>query len=62
MRMVIDESRHHDVEKDMLIYKTIKGEGLGDTACVTRESFAKWAKFEVASEDAIWKVKEKNEE
>ena len=62
VRMIIDESRSDDVEKDMVIYKIIKGAGQGATACVTRQSFAKWAKFEVTSEGTVWKVKEKNEE
>ena len=62
VRMIIDESESDNVEKDMVIYKTIKGSGQGATACVTRESFAKWAKFEVTNQDDTWKVKEKSDD
>ncbi|MCW8853964.1 MAG: HPP family protein [Gammaproteobacteria bacterium] len=62
VRMIIDESRNDNAEKDMVIYKTIKGNGQGTTACITRQSFAQWAKFEVINQGDVWKVKEKNED
>lgn len=58
VRRIIDESRSDDAEKDMVIYKVIKGRGQGSTEYITRQSFTKWAKCEVVYQDNSWKVKE----
>jgi len=55
VRLVVDESAHHDAVKDMVIYK-IADENKQSTssAVTTRVQFAKWAKYEVLKTENGW--------
>jgi CBS-domain-containing membrane protein len=55
VRRIIDESRHENPDKDMVIYKIVAGRDLYKTAAVTRRDFARWAKYEVALYGNIWR-------
>lgn len=54
VRQIIDESRHDDPEKDLLIYKVVAGEHYRQTATVSRQQFARWAKHQVKQENEQW--------
>ena len=54
VRRVIDES--DDKNNDMVIYKNITGPDRQQTASITRENFAKWARHEVVFENEQWKI------
>ncbi|MDH5764516.1 MAG: HPP family protein [Gammaproteobacteria bacterium] len=58
VRMIIDESVSDDADKDQVIYKVIKGEGQGTTECITRQAFARWARYEVVNQNNVWTVKD----
>ncbi|MDH4275372.1 MAG: HPP family protein [Gammaproteobacteria bacterium] len=49
VRRIVDEQRHDDPKKDLVIYRVIAGKGARDTACVRREEFLSWARFEMQS-------------
>ena len=47
VRQIIDEARHSDADKDMVIYQVVEGQGLRSTNSCTRSEFARWAAREV---------------
>ncbi len=55
VRQIIDESRGDSPDKDLVIYKTIAGEGLRKTGFATRREFAQWAKHAVYRDDENWR-------
>ncbi len=61
VRQIIDESRHEDPDKDLLIYKTVAGAGLRSTGFATRQEFARWARHAVYRDDENWRRLEEQE-
>jgi CBS-domain-containing membrane protein len=59
VRQIIDESRSKNSDKDLVIYKTVAGEGLRRTGFATRREFAQWAKHAVYRDDENWRRVEK---
>jgi len=55
VRQIIDESRSEHPDKDLVIYKTVAGDGLRKTGFATRREFAQWAKHEVYRDDENWR-------
>ncbi|VAW79257.1 hypothetical protein MNBD_GAMMA14-78 [hydrothermal vent metagenome] len=55
VRQIIDESRHDSPDKDLVIFKTVAGEGIRHTGFATRLEFANWAKHEVYRDDENWR-------
>ena len=60
VRRVIDESRHDNPDKDMIIYKIVSGADLYKTGTLTRTAFAKWAKHEVVLYGNDWRELDAN--
>jgi hypothetical protein len=58
VRRIIDESRHENPEKDMVIYKVVSGADLYKTGTLTRTAFANWAKREVVLYGQTWREKD----
>ena len=54
VRQVVDESGHHDPEKDKIIYKTVAGKGRRRSGVSTRAEFARWARYEVFRDENSW--------
>ncbi|MDQ1363217.1 MAG: rane protein, partial [Pseudomonadota bacterium] len=54
VRRIIDESRHENPEKDMVIYKVVSGADLYKTGTATRAAFARWARHEVILDGKNW--------
>ncbi len=55
VRQIIDESRSDDPDKDLVIFKTVAGDGLRHTGFATRREFARWAKHAVYRDDENWR-------
>ncbi len=55
VRQIIDESRHRNPDKDLVIYKTVAGDGLRRTGFATRHEFARWARHRVYRDDENWR-------
>lgn len=62
VRRIIDESRHENPEKDMVIYKIVSGADLYKTGTMTRAAFAKWAKHEVVLYGNNWRETESDKD
>lgn len=62
VRQVIDESDRSRPLKDLLIYKTVAGDGSYSTGSCNRDAFARWARYEVALESGQWVRKEPEED
>jgi len=43
VRHIIDEAKHAEPDKDMVIYRVVEGQGLRNADSCTRAEFAKWA-------------------
>jgi CBS-domain-containing membrane protein len=54
IRQVIDDAGSQASTKDMVIYKTVAGQGAYSTGYCDRESFRSWARFEVIEQDGLW--------
>ena len=55
VRQVIDESGNRaDPELDIVIFKTVAGQGRRSTGMVTRQAFASWARYEVFLNENAW--------
>ncbi len=54
MRQVVDESESDDPDKDFVIFKQIAGQERKTSDCVTRQEFARWAKYEMVKENGLW--------
>jgi len=54
IRRVVDESSHHDAEKDMVIFKIVSEKKQSTSGVITRIQFAKWARYEVRREGKEW--------
>jgi len=55
IRQVVNTFRD-DTNNDMVVYKTVAGEGRHRRAQCTQQSFAKWAKHEVFRDENSWKL------
>ena len=55
IRLVVDESSHHDAAKDMVIFKIVSDQKQSTSSdVITRVQFAKWARFEVRKVGEVW--------
>lgn len=54
VRHVIDDAGQSHAGKDLIIYKTVAGQGAYDTGYCDRETFRDWARFEVIEENGLW--------
>jgi CBS-domain-containing membrane protein len=54
VRRVIDESEVQGGERDQVIFRVVAGKGRRSTGAMTREEFAKWARYEVALNENSW--------
>lgn len=57
VRQVVDEPHDSTDADDMLIYKTVAGNGRRRTGVLSRKDFAVWAKYEVYRDKENWKRK-----
>jgi CBS domain-containing membrane protein len=55
VRQVVDESRQVDPERDLVIYKVMAGKDRRKSGVCTRAEFARWARYEVFSDENSWK-------
>lgn len=56
VRRVIDESGVQGGERDQVIYRVVAGKGRRSTGTLTREAFAKWARYEVTLNENSWQL------
>lgn len=54
IRQVIDDAGPQHSDKDLIIYKTVAGQGAYATGYCDRDSFRNWARFEVVEQDGLW--------
>jgi CBS domain-containing membrane protein len=54
VRQVVDESSDPRPQRDQLIYKVVAGQGRRSSGIVSREEFARWAKYEVFLNENSW--------
>lgn len=54
IRQVVDEAVNPRPNKDLIIYKVVAGKGRRSSATITREEFARWAKYEVYMNENSW--------
>lgn len=54
VRQIVDESKHTDPARDMVIYKVVAGHGLRTSGTLTRREFAGWALEEVVRDGEDW--------
>lgn len=54
VRQVVDEAVNPRPDKDLIIYKVVAGNGRRSSGTVTREDFARWAKYEVFLNENSW--------
>ena len=54
VRQVVDEAVNPRPDKDQIIYKVIAGHGRRSSGTVSREEFARWAKYEVYLNENSW--------
>jgi len=54
VRQVVDEAVNPRPGKDQIIYKVIAGHGRRSSGTVSREEFARWAKYEVYLNENSW--------
>jgi len=57
VRQVIDEPHDAKNKDDMLIYKTVAGNGRRKTGVMSKKDFANWAEYEVYRDEENWKRK-----
>lgn len=55
VRQVVDESRHDDENRDIVIYKVVAGLGRRQSNYCTRNEFLLWAKHKVQLDEENWK-------
>jgi len=53
VRQIVDESS--DPRRDLVIYKAVAGADRRSTGSMSREEFARWAKYEVQRDEYYWK-------
>jgi len=54
VRQVIDDAEPSQQGQDLIIYKTVAGQNLHQTAYCDRESFRQWARFVVVETQGLW--------
>lgn len=55
VRRIVDESRHPDGHKNQVIYKVVAGKDVRASGVMTREDFARWARYEVVRHGKGWR-------
>jgi CBS domain-containing membrane protein len=54
VRQVVDESSDPRPNRDQIIYKVVAGQGRRSSGTISREDFARWAKYEVYLNENSW--------
>ncbi len=54
VRQIIDESERKDTARDQIIYKIVAGKARRSTGTMSRDDFARWAKYEVYLNENSW--------
>lgn len=54
IRQVIDDAGQDTNGRDLIIYKTVAGQGAYQTGYCDRESFRQWARFQVIEQGGLW--------
>lgn len=54
IRQVIDDAGQDHKGRDLIIYKTVAGQGAYQTGYCDRERFRQWARFRVTEQDGLW--------
>lgn len=54
IRQVIDDAGQDHSGRDLIIYKTVAGQGAYQTGYCDRESFRQWARFQVIEHEGLW--------
>lgn len=54
IRQVIDDAGQDHSGRDLIIYKTVAGQGAYQTGYCDRESFRQWARFQVTEQKGLW--------
>ncbi len=54
VRQVVDEAVNPRPNKDLIIYKVVAGHGRRSSGTMSREDFARWAKYEVYLNENSW--------
>lgn len=54
IRQVIDDAGQDRQGRDLIIYKTVAGQGTYQTGYCDRESFRQWARFRVTEQQGLW--------
>lgn len=54
IRQVIDDAGQDNAGRDLIIYKTVAGQGAYQTGYCDRESFRQWARFRVVEQNGLW--------
>lgn len=55
VRQVVDLSPGAESERDRVVYRVVEGQGRGESAVVSRNEFARWARLEVFREAKSWR-------
>lgn len=54
VRQIVDESERKDTGRDQIIYKVVAGKARRSSGTVSRDEFARWAKYEVYLNENSW--------
>ncbi len=54
VRQVIDDAGNAGNDRELIIYKTVAGQGAYETGYCSRQAFRNWARFEVREEKGLW--------
>lgn len=54
IRQIVDEADDPRPEKDLIIYRTVAGDGRRSSGTMSRDTFAKWARYEVYLNENSW--------
>lgn len=54
VRQVVDESGHHEPDRDQIIYRVVAGKHRRSSGTMKREDFAQWARYEVFLNENSW--------
>ncbi len=55
VRQVVDLAPGPEPARDRIVYRIVEGKGRGESDVVSRNEFARWARFEVFREESSWR-------
>jgi CBS domain-containing membrane protein len=55
VRQIVDAPEQNSPNRNMVVYKVVAGHGLNGTGMVTRNEFARWARYELERDNDNWK-------